>query len=86
VLGLLPVSHEDLHALIQLVDAIAMAIRSIDIDAILKEAGGLLGQWQVRFLLLGNGARYIGIVTDTDLSCKAVAKGLDGDRRWSTPV
>lgn len=61
----------------RIADYMSTAIRSIDIDATLKEAGGLLERWQVGSLLVRNGARYIGIVTDTDLSRKAVAKGLD---------
>jgi CBS domain-containing protein len=58
-------------------DYMSTAIRSIDIDATLKEAGSLLEQWRVGSLLVRKGSRYIGIVTDTDLSRKAVAKGLD---------
>ncbi len=61
----------------RIADYMSTAIRSIDLDATLKEAGGLLERWQVGSLLVRNGARYIGIVTDTDLSRKAVAKGLD---------
>jgi CBS domain-containing protein len=52
-------------------------IPSVDIDATLKEAGGLLDRWQVSCLLVRNGPRYVGTVTDADLSRKAVAKGLD---------
>ena len=58
-------------------DYMTTTIRSVDIDATLKEAGGPLQKWQVGSLLVRNGSRYIGIVTDTDLSRKAVAKGLD---------
>ena len=34
-------------------------------------------RWQVPCLLVRNGPRYVGTVTDADLSRKAVAKGLD---------
>jgi predicted transcriptional regulator len=62
---------------VRIADYMSTAIRSIDIDATLKEAVGLLEQWRVGSLLVRNGSRYIGILTDTDLSRKAVAKGLD---------
>jgi CBS domain-containing protein len=58
-------------------DYMSTTIRSVDIDATVKEAGELLEREGVGCLLVQNGSRYIGIVTDTDLSRKAVAKGLD---------
>jgi len=67
----------------RLVDYMSRTIQSVDLDATLKEAAGLLEQWHVGSLLVRKGSRYIGIVTDTDLSRKAVAKGLDV---WTTTV
>lgn len=67
----------------RLADYMSRTIRSVDLDATLKEAAGLLEQWHVGSLLVRKGSRYIGIVTDTDLSRKAVAKGLDV---WTTTV
>lgn len=61
----------------RIADYMSTTIRSVDIDATLKEAGGLLNRWQVPCLLVRNGHRYVGTVTDADLSRKAVAKGLD---------
>lgn len=58
-------------------DYMSTAIRSVDIDATLREAAALLDKWKVGSLLVRNESRYVGIVTDTDLSRKAVAKGLD---------
>ena len=67
----------------RLADYMSRTIQSVDLDATLKEAAGLLEQWHVGSLLVRKGSRYIGIVTDTDLSRKAVAKGLDV---WTTTV
>ncbi len=53
-----------------------------DMDATLKGAGVLSDRWRVGSLLVRKGAWYIGIVTDTNLNHKAVAKGLDA----STPT
>jgi len=52
-------------------------IRSIHLEATLKEAGRLLQRYKVGSLLVDDGKRYVGIITDTDLSRKAVAQGLD---------
>jgi CBS domain-containing protein len=52
-------------------------VRSIHRSATIKEAGRLLQKYKVGSLLVDDGSRYIGIVTDSDLSRKAVAKGLD---------
>ncbi|MEX5219439.1 MAG: CBS domain-containing protein [Nitrospira sp.] len=52
-------------------------VRSVHRQAPIKEAGRLLQKWKVGSLLVDDGSRYIGIITDTDLSRKAVAKGLD---------
>lgn len=53
------------------------AVRGVSLDATLREAGSLLERWKVGSLLVQNGSRYIGIITDTDLSRKGVAQGLD---------
>ncbi len=52
-------------------------IRSVHRDATLKEAGRLLKKWKVGSLLVDDGYRYVGVITDTDLSRKGVARGLD---------
>jgi CBS domain-containing protein len=52
-------------------------VRSIALNATLKEAGRLLQKLKVGSLLVDDDRRYIGIITDTDLSRKAVARGLD---------
>jgi CBS domain-containing protein len=52
-------------------------VRSIHRAATIKEAGQLLQKYKVGSLIVDDGSRYIGIVTDSDLSRKAVAKGLD---------
>ena len=58
-------------------DYMSEEIRSIHLEASLKEAGKLLQRHKVGSLLVDDGRRYVGIITDTDLSRKAVAQGLD---------
>lgn len=67
------------HALRQrtVEDYMCHEVRSIHRAATIKEAGRLLQKYRVGSLIVDDGSRYIGIVTDSDLSRKAVAKGLD---------
>ena len=58
-------------------DYMSHDVRSVHKDATIKEAGRLLQKWKVGSLLVDDDLRYIGIITDTDLSRKAVARGLD---------
>ena len=52
-------------------------VRSIHCAATIKEAGKMLQKYKVDSLIVDDGARYIGIITDSDLTRKVVAKGLD---------
>jgi CBS domain-containing protein len=52
-------------------------VPSIHRTATIKEAGLLLLKHKAGSLMVDDGSRYIGIVTESDLSRKAVAKGLD---------
>lgn len=58
-------------------DYMSHEVRSVHKEAMVKEAGRLLQKWKVGSLLVDDGLRYVGIITDTDLSRKAVARGLD---------
>src|SRR5215510_2734921 len=58
-------------------DYMSHDVHSIHRAATIKEAGILLQKYKVGSLIVDDGSRYIGIVTDSDLSRKAVAKGLD---------
>lgn len=52
-------------------------VPSIHRTATIKDAGQLLLKHKAGSLMVDDGSRYIGIVTESDLSRKAVAKGLD---------
>lgn len=52
-------------------------VRSIHRAATVKEAGKLLLKHKVGSLMVDDGSRYVGIITDADLSRKVVARGLD---------
>jgi CBS domain-containing protein len=58
-------------------DYMSHDVRSVHKDAMVKDAARLLQKWKVGSLLVDDNARYVGIITDTDLSRKAVARGLD---------
>lgn len=61
----------------QVADYMSRDVRSVHKDVTLKEAARLLSKWKVGSLLVDDDRQYIGIITDTDLSRKGVAKGLD---------
>lgn len=61
----------------RVLDYMSHEVRSVHRDATLKEAARLLQKWKVGSLLVDDGSRYIGIITDTDLSRKGVGRGLD---------
>lgn len=52
-------------------------VRSIHRASTIKAAGQLLQKYRVGSLIVDDGSRYIGIITDSDLSRKAVARGVD---------
>ncbi|MBM4125305.1 MAG: CBS domain-containing protein [Nitrospira sp.] len=58
-------------------DYMSTDVRSVHKDASIKEAGRLLSKWKVGSLLVDDHRRYVGIITDTDLSRKGVGRGLD---------
>jgi CBS domain-containing protein len=58
-------------------DYMSYDVRSVLQDTSLKEAGRLLVKWRVGSLLVDDGRRYVGIITDTDLSRRGVARGMD---------
>ncbi|TAJ07794.1 MAG: CBS domain-containing protein [Nitrospirae bacterium] len=64
-------------------DYMSTDVRSIHKDASLKEAGRLFSKWKVGSLLVDDHRRYVGIITDTDLSRKGAGRGLDPNK---TPV
>jgi CBS domain-containing protein len=58
-------------------DYMSHDVRSIHRGATIKQAGQLLQKHKVGSLIVDDGSRYIGIITDSDLTRRAVAKGLD---------
>ena len=58
-------------------DYMSHDVRSIHKDATIKQVGQSLQKYKVGSLIVDDGSRYIGIITDSDLTRKAVAKGLD---------
>lgn len=64
-------------ASVRVAEYMSSEVRSIAATATIKEAGRLLQKLRVGSLLVDDNRRYIGIITDTDLSRKAVARGLD---------
>ena len=58
-------------------DYMSHEVHSIHHGSTIKEAGKMLQKYKVGSLIVDDGSRYVGIITDSDLSRRAVAKGLD---------
>ena len=52
-------------------------LRSVHVNASLKEAGRLMQQWTIGSLLVTDDRAFVGFITDSDLAREVVAKGLD---------
>lgn len=52
-------------------------LRSVHVDASLKEAGRLMQQWTIGSLLVTDDKAFVGLITDSDLAREVVAKGVD---------
>ncbi len=61
----------------QVAEHMSPEIRSVPLDATLKEAGRHMQEWKVGSLLIADARNYVGVITDTDLAREVVARGLD---------
>jgi CBS domain-containing protein len=52
-------------------------VKKIAYDATIRSAAELMGQLKIGSLLVEQGGEFVGILTETDIVRKAVAKGLD---------
>ncbi len=58
-------------------DFMASSVRSISMDATLREAGQALQKWKIGSLLIQGGDEYIGSISETELTSEVVASGTD---------
>lgn len=52
-------------------------VRSVHVDATLKEASRRMQEWKIGSLLVSDDRFYVGVITDTDLAREVVARGVD---------
>jgi CBS domain-containing protein len=58
-------------------DFMASTVRTISLDATLREAGQCLQKWKIGSLLVQSGDEYIGSISETELTSEVVASGTD---------
>ena len=58
-------------------DYMSKTIRSVSMDATLKEVGRLLNEWKIGSLLVQSGDEYVGSITDLELSREVVVGNVD---------
>jgi signal-transduction protein with cAMP-binding, CBS, and nucleotidyltransferase domain len=61
----------------QIADHMSPEIRSVHLDATLKQIGHMMQEWKIGSMLVADDDKYVGIITDTDLAREVVARGLD---------
>ena len=61
-------------------DLMSREIRTVAADAPLREAGRVMGQFNVGSLLVVKGGQYVGVLTDTDLARKGMAQGVNPEK------
>ena len=71
------------NAVVRVSDYMSTDVRSTAASASLRDAGKLLQKFKVGSLLVDDSRRYVGIITERDLTRRAVARGLDPT---TTPV
>ena len=67
------------------------AVRAIPHDATLLQAAQRMGEWRVGSLLVEQSGKHVGILTETDLVRRGIARGLDAKKEkvsgvMSTPI
>ncbi len=58
-------------------DYMATTVRTISLDATLREAGLELQKWKIGSLLVQSGDEFIGSISETELTSEVVASGTD---------
>ncbi len=61
----------------QIASHMSPEIRSVAVEATLREASKRMQEWRVGSLLVSDDRFYVGVVTDTDLAREVVARGID---------
>jgi len=58
-------------------DYMAKTVRSVSLDATLREVGQCLQQWKIGSVLVQSGDEFLGYITETELTREVVASGTD---------
>ncbi len=61
----------------QVAEYMSPDIRSVHVDATLREASRRMQEWKIGSLLVTDDRLYVGFITDTDLAREVVARGID---------
>jgi signal-transduction protein with cAMP-binding, CBS, and nucleotidyltransferase domain len=64
----------------EVAELMSRQVHTVAANASLREASLLMEKFNVGSLLVRSGGEYIGILTDTDLARKGLAKGVDPEK------
>lgn len=64
-------------------DIMTRNVQVADPQQSIREAAATMARIDSGALLVGEGDRLVGMITDRDIAIRAVAGGLSGDTRWA---
>ena len=65
----------------QVSEAMTMDVRMLDPEQSIEDAARMMAEWNVGALPVNDGEKLIGMVTDRDITIRAVAAGKNPDTR-----
>ncbi|MCK0512609.1 CBS domain-containing protein [Aromatoleum buckelii] len=65
----------------QVSEAMTMDVRMLDPEQTIEDAARMMAEWNVGALPVNDGEKLIGMVTDRDITVRAVASGKSPDTR-----
>lgn len=68
---------KEMQALAEVADYMARSIKTVSPETTIQEAGRLMAKFNIGSLLVVKDGEYVGILTETDLARKGMAKGIN---------
>jgi signal-transduction protein with cAMP-binding, CBS, and nucleotidyltransferase domain len=72
--------EKEMQALAEVADYMARAIKTVSPETTIQEAGQVMAKFNIGSLLVVKGGEYAGIITETDLARKGMAKGINPEK------
>jgi signal-transduction protein with cAMP-binding, CBS, and nucleotidyltransferase domain len=71
---------KEMQALSEVADYMARSVKSVPPETTIQEAGQVMAKFNIGSLLVVKEGEYAGIITETDLARKGMAKGINPEK------